>query len=86
MRQRISDNIDAHRVGHLFGEAQKVFMVFSFAFPAVAEVVVVAEEGHHAAISIEVGPEVRTFIAPGVTVSMLVEIAFAPSADVDHLG
>lgn len=43
MRQRIGYNIDAHGVGHLFREAQKVIVVFAFAFPAVAQVVVVAE-------------------------------------------
>ncbi len=47
MRHRVRDNVDSQRIGFLFREFAEVPLGHSFAFPAVTQVGVVADENDH---------------------------------------
>ncbi len=59
MRQRVEDDVDAEGVGVLFGDMGEVPGVALLLLPAVAEVVVEADEHDHAAAVVMHGTEVR---------------------------
>ncbi len=60
-------------------------MIFAFAFPAVAQVIVMAEQRDHAMVFVIVSLKVRQFIAVGPGVAKLESATRAPRADVGHL-
>ena len=53
MGHHVEDDIDAHRVGFLFGKFAEVPFGFAFALPAITEVGVLADEDHEAIFVIE---------------------------------
>lgn len=59
MREGVEDDVDADGVGVFFGDVGEVPGVALLLLPAVAEVVVEADEHDHAAAIIEDGAEVR---------------------------
>src|SRR5436190_2257134 len=52
----VGHDVDAHRVGLLLRELVEVVDVFALAFPAVAEVGVVADDRHHPVLVVEDAP------------------------------
>ena len=63
MGHRVEDDIDAHGVGVFVRVFAEVLDVLSFALPAVDEIVVVAEDGHHATFFIKQSVVMRIRIA-----------------------
>ena len=62
MGQRVSDDVDSHRVGLFDAELVEKLSVFAFAFPTVLKIVVVADQDHHAAVDVVETKKVRLMI------------------------
>ena len=68
MGHDVKNDIDAHGVGFLFGKFAEVPLGFAFAFPAITEIGILADEDHEAVFIIEDAAVVygfRIFAFPG---------------------
>ena len=75
MHHRIGDDVDSQRVREVLGILLKILFFFPFPFPAVADVVVMAQQGHQAAAIVEHSIKVRGFVSFGVAVPVFKFIA-----------
>src|SRR5262245_25232027 len=85
MRHHIHQHIDPHGVRFLHGELVEVVLILAFAFTPIAQIVVVAQEGHQAAVLVEVRPKMWQLVAGGAAVPMLEFEACTPRPDVHDL-
>lgn len=59
VRHGVENDVDTHGIGFLLGEFTKIPFVLAFAFPAVSEICIVANDTHDTAVIVEDGPVVN---------------------------
>ncbi len=83
MRHYVGDDIDPQWIRPLHGTLQEVLSILAFAFPAVAHVVIVAQQSDEATVLVKDSTEVRTVRAAGTVV--FVRAARSPVTDTGYL-
>ena len=59
VRHGVENDVYTHGIGFLLGEFTKIPFVLAFAFPAVSEICIVANDTHDTAVIVEDGPVVN---------------------------
>src|ERR1039458_2141321 len=77
MSHGINENVDEHRVSHRFGKRVEITVVIRFVLPAIAEMIVVADDNHHALLAIINGVVVRTMVFFDIRPAAVVGLAGA---------
>ena len=85
MGHGIGHDVNAHGVSFFLREFPEIPFVFPLSLPAVANIVVVAQQCHQTSIVVEEPPKVRFRIALGATTPGFERVSAAPGLNISDL-